>query len=121
METVDIKTIAYIIIALLWFLFSSFQKAQKKAKEKDVMPPLKEREIKEIITDRVGPQRKKVKKESLGFVKENESQLSQKKKTEIALPTATESTLPNEYDNLLEDFDPKKMVLYSEIFNRKEY
>jgi uncharacterized protein YneF (UPF0154 family) len=130
METVDIKTIVYFVIAILWFLYSSFTKAQKENRKKAAQPPpLKEEEVKEIFQREI---RRPKPKPLVSPVVESPSvfQTSSKLEKKVAKNPTTTSTsfLENETPGFEADpqsvitaIDPKYLVLYSEIMKRPNY
>ena len=125
MESIDIKTIVYFVIAVLWLLFSSFKKSQKKArKELETEPPLGNKEIKEIVEDKTNAR----KFYEATRMTERVAKLKNKKKASKIPATITDDSFSlnnnREDDNHLfgvSDIDPRNMVIYSTIFKRPEY
>jgi hypothetical protein len=129
MENVDIKTVIYVIAAIIWFLYSSFNKDKKQQKKTAAAPPpLSESEVKEII------KRKTEKLKTARPIESVEPPVVYK-----GVVSTVKSSLKNyEEDNYFEDkseeeknnrddqfnagnIDPRQMILYSEILRRPVY
>ncbi|MBA3987196.1 MAG: hypothetical protein H0X63_11640 [Flavobacteriales bacterium] len=120
MENIDIKTIIYFAIAILWFLYSTFRKSQNKTKDQaEVLPPLKDKRIKEIIKD-----------ENVPFEDMSNLKKFKEKKKAAFVPVKEKAPFPkNEQyavdtellSGVLANVDPRDMVIYSEILKRPVY
>ena len=126
MESIDIKTIVYFIIAVLWLLFNSYKKSQQKARKNlETHPPLSNKDIKEIVEDKTNASKKFYEE---ARATERVKKLKNKKKaSKIPATTAYDSFSINnrseDESHLLgiSDIDPRNMVIYSTIFKRPEY
>ncbi|MBA3898791.1 MAG: hypothetical protein H0X62_01050 [Bacteroidetes bacterium] len=130
MENVDIKTIIYIVIAVIWFLYSSFNKSKKEARKQTAQPPpLSEDEIKEIFQKNIEEPKYSTEagRKLKGFSVIDENKVKKK----VAKTPTTKSTSfsedelhssgENNLQNILAGVDPEDMVIYSEILKRPEY
>ena len=126
MESIDIKTIVYFIIAVLWLLFNGYRKSQQKARKNlETHPPLSNKDIKEIVEDKTNAS-KKFYEETRTI--ERVKKLKNKKKASKIPATVTYDSFSinntHEDDSHLfgiSDIDLKNMVIYSTIFKRPEY
>ena len=126
MESIDIKTIVYFIIAVLWLLFNGYKKSQQKARKNlETHPPLNNKDIKEIVEDKTNASEKFYEERR---TTERVKKLKNKKKLSKIPVTATYDSFSidntREDDSYLfgiSDIDPRNMVIYSTIFKRPEY
>jgi uncharacterized protein YneF (UPF0154 family) len=127
MENVDIKTIVYVIIAIIWFLYSTFNKSKKQSRESSTQPPpLSENEIKEIFQKKIEKPilKKNVKKEEALYSNlANEKRIIKTPATHMSsfnedeIGTQEEDSLPGFFEGV----DVKNLIIYSEILKRPEY
>ncbi|HET6243483.1 MAG: hypothetical protein H0V01_08050 [Bacteroidetes bacterium] len=129
MENIDVKTIIYFVIAIVWFLYSTFRKSQNKAKKQsEALPPLKNQEIREIVKEDSFSERK--------YLEEiQNAEIISIRKPKIKKKVASAKTNQDDYfsdaNNRIEDgdkssdvlagLDPRDMVIYSEILKRPIY
>ncbi|MDQ3190150.1 MAG: hypothetical protein M3Q58_01000 [Bacteroidota bacterium] len=127
MENIDLKTIIYFVIAILWFLYSTFRKSQKKKNQAEALPPLKDQDIKEILNENVEQRRYK---EDARFDEKSQLKKFKEKKKAAFVPVSEKSPAPKidqEYsdngrlNDVLAGVDPRDMVIYSEILKRPVY
>lgn len=128
MENVDIKTVIYVIIAIIWFIYSSFKKSQKDTERKTAQPPpLSEEEIKEIFNSGKQKLEPVLRKKTESFSKIENSEAKKKvAKTPTTISTSFSETGnqpsgENGLQGILAGVDPKDMVIYSEILKRPEF
>ncbi len=128
MENIDIKTIIYFVIAIAWFLYSSFKKSQKKAQaQTEGLPPLKEKDIKEIIKEDIELSRKHKEDIQIEYDKQIKK-LTAKKTVPVPVVKKSSYTPIKQYDvddeklaHVLAGVDPRDMIIYSEILKRPVY
>jgi hypothetical protein len=128
MENIDFKTIIYIVAAIVWFLYSSFnkEKKQQQKRESEGPPPISEEEVRDVV-------RRKQKKIKYAGSYESSDSLIEPEKPSVRLnmkkyadeknffELEEEGSAESELSDIVGNIDTKRMVIYSEILKRPVY